>query len=46
MNESTQRSDSHGREPLLRVRGLKVYFPIITGGLIRTTIPLKAVDEG
>lgn len=32
-------------EPLLRVRGLKVYFPIRSGGLISTTVPLKAVDE-
>ena len=45
MNETVQVTDDNDREPLLRVRGLKVYFPIITGGLIRTTVPLKAVDE-
>lgn len=33
------------RQPILSVRGLKVYFPIITGGLIRRTVPLKAVDD-
>ena len=44
MNENAKSADEHGQEPLLRVRGLKVYFPIITGGLIRTTVPLKAVD--
>lgn len=32
-------------EPILSVKGLKVYFPIITGGLIRRSVPLKAVDD-
>jgi len=32
------------QQPILSVRDLKVYFPIIAGGLIRRTIPLKAVD--
>lgn len=30
--------------PILKVRGLKVYFPIQSGGLLKKTIPLKAVD--
>ena len=34
-----------GQEPILTIRGLKVYFPIQTGGLLRKTIPLKAVDD-
>ncbi len=33
------------KEPILSVRGLKVYFPITSGGLIRKTMPLKAVDD-
>jgi len=31
-------------QPILSVRGLKVYFPIVSGGLFSKTIPLKAVD--
>lgn len=31
--------------PILRVRGLKVYFPIYTGKLFTPPIPLKAVDD-
>ena len=45
MSGSGSDSGAHRREPILSVRGLKVYFPIITGGLIRTTVPLKAVDQ-
>lgn len=41
---SINRHDS-AQEPILSVRDLKVYFPIISGGLIRRTVPLKAVDE-
>lgn len=41
---SLNRHDSD-QEPILSVRDLKVYFPIISGGLIRRTVPLKAVDE-
>jgi oligopeptide transport system ATP-binding protein len=32
-------------EPILRVRGLKIYFPIHPGGLFRKSIPLKALDS-
>jgi len=45
MSRSASGTAEQAQEPILRVRGLKVYFPIITGGLIRTTVPLKAVDE-
>lgn len=41
---SINRHDS-AQEPILSVRDLKVYFPIISGGLIRRTVPLKAVDD-
>ncbi len=39
--------NSHGskdNQPILSVRGLKVYFPIVGSGLFSKTIPLKAVD--
>ena len=45
MSESSAASKGQTQEPLLRVRGLKVYFPIRTGGLLPSTVPLKAVDE-
>lgn len=32
-------------EPILSVRGLKVYFPITSGRLFAPPIPLKAVDD-
>lgn len=32
-------------EPILQVRGLKIYFPIHPGGLFRKSIPLKALDS-
>jgi oligopeptide transport system ATP-binding protein len=31
-------------DPILQVRGLKVYFPIHQGGLFKKALPLKAVD--
>ena len=42
---SSPSATTYEQEPILQVRGLKIYFPIQTGGLIRTTIPLKAVDD-
>lgn len=42
-SEPISRNEAH-QEPILSVRDLKVYFPIITGGLIRRSTPLKAVD--
>ena len=42
---SSPSATAYEQEPILRVQGLKIYFPIRTGGLLRTTIPLKAVDD-
>lgn len=36
---------SNGQEPILQVRGLKVYFPISGDSLFSKPIPLKAVDN-
>lgn len=44
-NASVNTIVSQQHDPLLSVRNLKVYFPIISGGLIRKTMPLKAVDD-
>jgi len=40
INKSVVKQD----EPILSVRGLKVYFPIAGSGLFSKSIPLKAVD--
>ena len=45
MSDAAISRSGSGRKPILSVRGLKVYFPIVIGGLIRKTVPLKAVDE-
>jgi len=34
-----------GQDPILTVRGLKVYFPISSGKLFTPPVPLKAVDD-
>lgn len=41
MNHSEQPPSN---APILKVRGLKVYFPIQSGGFLKKTISLKAVD--
>jgi oligopeptide transport system ATP-binding protein len=40
----TSAKDAKHDKPILSVRGLKVYFPIVGSGLFSKTIPLKAVD--
>ncbi len=42
MNRQTTRKNT---EPILQVRGLKVYFPISRNRLFAKPIPLKAVDK-
>ena len=41
----TQEARTTAPEPLLSVRGLKVYFPIYSGKLFAPPIPLKAIDD-
>src|SRR4051794_26323206 len=44
--QSGHRSDKSGREVLLRVRGLKKYFPITSGLLVQRQVgAVKAVDD-
>ncbi len=46
MSRSLSKSTGQdSKEPILSVRDLKVYFPIRRGGLIRKSMPLKAVDD-